>query len=225
MKRTLIMTGLTLLVLNSNAMADELDDIQLVDESEKSALFQKGPIVGCSDHAKKKELSCAKKADEAILTKLPTSQQIETKDLDNENDNNEIKNQLKNILKELNQLKKEQQTDRETIKELKNIIAILSDKKKKSKEKKASIQKEMQKIEKKKPKKITSTLIKQPIKEIEKTDTYVIIEVQNNESLSTYAQAYYGDNKQYYRIYKANKDKIGKDLQVIIGDRLKIPLQ
>lgn len=224
MKRTPEMIGIALLLLSSSGIADELDDIQLIDESAKSALFQKGPIVGCSDYAKKKELSCAKKADEAILTKLPTSQQIETKDLDKKSDNNEIKNQLNEILKELTQLKKEQQTDRETIQELKNIIAILSDKKKKSVEKKVSIKKEIKKIEKKKAKPITSTLIRKPIKEIEKTDEYVIIEVQNNESLSTYAQAYYGDNKQYYRIYKANKDKIGKDLQVIIGDKLRIPL-
>lgn len=224
MKYTVIITGVALLILSSNGAADELDDIQLVDESEKSTLFQKGNIVGCNDKVEKKELSCAKKPDEAILTKLPTTQQIETKDLDNISDNSEIKTQLTTILEELSQLKKEQKADRETIAELKSLIAILSDKKAKSIEKKVSIQKGIQKIADKQPKKITSTLIRQPIKEIEKTDSYVLIEVQNNESLSTYAQAYYNDNKQYYRIYKANKDKIGEDLQVIIGDQLKIPL-
>ena len=225
MKRMTVLAGIALVVLNSTGMADELDDLKLVDESDKSALFQKGPIVGCSDHAKKKELSCAKKADEAILTKLPTSQQIETKDLDKKSDNNEIKTQLTSILEDLSQLKKEQKADRETIKELKSLITILSDKKSKSVEKKSFIQEGIKKIAKKQAKPRTATLIRQPIKEIEKNDDYVIIEVQNNESLSTYAQAYYNDNKQYYRIYKANKDKIGKDLQVIIGDQLKIPLR
>lgn len=225
MKHITVMTGITLVLLNSMGMADELDDFKLVDESDKSALFQKGPIVGCNDQVKKKELSCAKKADQAILSKLPTSQQIETKDLDKKSDNNEIKTQLTTILKELSQLKKAQQTDRETIKELKSMIAILSDKKSKSVEKKSSIQKGIKQIAKKQAKPRTATLIRHPIKEIERTDDYVIIEVQNNESLSTYAQAYYNDNKQYYRIYKANKDKIGEDLQVIIGEQLKIPLQ
>ncbi|MBU1669291.1 hypothetical protein KKC13_12815 [bacterium] len=224
MKRITVMAGIALIVLNSTGMADELDDLKLVDESDKSALFQKGPIVGCSDHAKKKELSCAKKADEAILNKLPTSQQIETKDLDDKSDNNEVKTQLTSILEELSQLKKEQKTNRETIKELKSLIAILSDKKSKNVEKKSSIQEGIKKIALKQAKPKTATRIRQAIKEIEKNENHVIIEVQNNESLSTYAQAYYNDNKQYYKIYKANKDKIGKDLQIIIGDRLTIPL-
>lgn len=224
MNRTIVITGIALLVLGSHGMADELDEITLVDESAKSTLFQKGTIVGCSDHAKKKELTCSKKPDEAILTKLPTSQQIETKDLDNTSDSNEISAQLTTILKELSALKKEQKTDRETIKELKSLIAILSDKTSKSVEKKSSIQKGIKKIAKKQHQPITSTLIKQPIKEIERNEKYVIIEVQNNESLSTYAQAYYNNNKLYYKIYKANTDTIGEDLQVIIGDRLTIPL-
>lgn len=224
MKRTLMLAGITLLVLSTKGMADELDEISLVDESAKSALFQKGTIVGCSDHAKKKELTCSKTPDEAILTKLPTSQQIETKDLDNKNDNAEVTAQLSNILKELSALKEEQRANKETIKELQSLIAILSDNKAKSVEKKSSIQEGIKKIAQNHPKDASSTVIKRPLKEIEKNANHVVIEVQNNESLSTYAQAYYNDNKQYYRIYKANKDKIGKDLQIIVGDRLTIPL-
>jgi len=70
----------------------------------------------------------------------------------------------------------------------------------------------------------TVTIIRKPIKEISRTESEVIIEVQNNESLSTYAQAYYNDNTKYYRIYKANRDKIPKSLMIVIGDRLRIPL-
>lgn len=73
------------------------------------------------------------------------------------------------------------------------------------------------------PKKYKATRIRKPIKEVEVYDDHVVIEVQNNESLSTYAQAYYHDNTKYYRIYKANRDKINKNLQIVIGDRLIIP--
>jgi adenylosuccinate synthase len=52
---------------------------------------------------------------------------------------------------------------------------------------------------------------------------HVIIEVQSGECLSKYAQKYYGDSSKYHKIYRANRDKIGKDLQVFIGDRLIIP--
>jgi len=55
-------------------------------------------------------------------------------------------------------------------------------------------------------------------------DEYVIVQVQRNESLSTYAQYYYNDNRKYYKIYKANRDKINKDFQLIIGTQIKIPL-
>jgi len=79
-------------------------------------------------------------------------------------------------------------------------------------------------IKYRKGEKITTTLIRKKIKEIERFDDRVIIEVQSNESLSTYAQAYYNDNSKYYRIYKANRDKIGKNLQIIVGERLTIPL-
>ncbi len=61
------------------------------------------------------------------------------------------------------------------------------------------------------------------IKVIEEKSDYVIIEVQSGECLSKYAQKYYGDSRKYHKIYKANQDKIGKDLQVFIGDRLIVP--
>ena len=227
MKKMIFITGIALLTLNTQtALANELDalgDIQLVDESDKSSLFQKGPIVGCTDYSKKKELSCSKKPEDAILSKLPTSQQLEEKDLEDEDDANEIKDQLSAILNELSALKEEQKANRNTIKELRSLVKVLSDKKSHpAKQKMAIVKKSIKKMSRKVPK-YTSTRIRKPIKEIEVYSDHVVIEVQNNESLSTYAQAYYNDNTKYYKIYRANRDKIGKDLQIIIGERLVIP--
>ncbi len=222
MKKMLFIAGIALyttqLVANS---LDELGDIQLVDESDKSALFQKGPIVGCTDF-KKKEMSCSKKPEDAILSQLPTSQQLDEKDLDNEEDSNEIKEQLKSILAELSALKKKQKANRHTITELRSLVKVLSISKPviQGKEKLKIVKKTIKRM---KPKKYKATRIRKPIKEVAVYDDHVVIEVQNNESLSTYAQAYYHDNTKYYRIYKANRDKINKNLQIVIGDRLIIP--
>ena len=82
----------------------------------------------------------------------------------------------------------------------------------------------IQKISKTQNKSHTATIIRKKIKEISRTEDEVVVEVQQNESLSTYAQAFYGDNTKYYRIYKANNDKISKNMQIIIGQRLTIPL-
>ena len=225
MKKMLFIAGIAL--YSTHLVANELDalgDIQLVDESEQSALFQKGPIVGCSDFGKKKELSCSKKPEEAILSQLPTSQQLDEKDLDNEEDSNEIKNQLKSILAELSALKEKQKANKSTITELRSLVKVLSSKKpNEGKEKLKLVKTAIKKIQPKKSKVYKQTRIKKPIKEVEVFDDHVVIEVQNNESLSTYAQVYYHDNTQYYRIYKANKNKINKNLQIIIGDRLVIP--
>jgi hypothetical protein len=227
MKTMILLTGMSLFIGGTQIQANELDalgDIQLVDESEKSSLFQKGTIVGCSDHAKKKELSCSKKPETVILSKLPTSQQLDDKDLEDDDDKNEIMDQLNVILKELSALKKEQQADKNTILELRGLVKVLSDKKPvQPKKKMAIIKQSIKKMSKKASQKHTATRIRQPINEIGVYDDHVLIQVQNNESLSTYAQVYYNDNTQYYRIYRANQDKIGKDMQIIIGDQLVIP--
>jgi predicted nuclease with TOPRIM domain len=224
MKKMLFIAGIAL--YSTHLVANELDalgDIQLVDESDKSALFQKGPIIGCSDH-KKKEMTCSKKPEDVILSQLPTSQQLDEKDLDNEEDSNEIKNQLKSILAELSALKEKQKANKNTITELRSLVKVLSNKKPiQAKEKLKLVKIAIKKIQPKKSKVYKQTLIRKPIKEVEVFDDHVVIEVQNNESLSTYAQVYYNDNTQYYRIYKANKNKINKNLQIIIGDRLIIP--
>jgi len=222
MKRVLL-SGM--LILSTNLIADELGEITIVDESQKSALFQKGDIVGCDDSSEK-ELTCAKEPKAAILSKLPNSQQLTEENLEDENKKEEIAQQLKNILEELSKLKQEQKADRETIKELKGLITVLSDKKSVKTKKEAIVVKEtIQKISKKATPNHKALKIKKEIKELSRTDTEVIVEVQNNESLSTYAQYYYGNKNKYYKIYKANRDKVGSNLQIMIGQQLSIPLQ
>ena len=226
MKKTLLITGIAL--LGTQGMANNLDalgDIKIVDESAKSALFQREKIVGCTDYGTKKELSCAKKPKDAILSKLPTSQQLSSTNFDDKDARENIKTKLLNIIEELKQLKQEQKVDKATIKQLQNLITVISDKKPTSSKQKMNIVKKgIQKISKKQTKSYTATIIRKKIKEVSRTESQVVVEVQRNESLSTYAQAFYGDNTKYYRIYKANKDKLNTNMQIIIGQRLTIPL-
>jgi len=221
------LTTIGLLTFSSQLMAEtvkDLGDIQLVDESAKSTLFQREKIVGCTDFLEKKELSCAKEPKDAILSKLPTSKQLQEADLEDSQVREDIKNQLSEILTELNKLKKEQQANLATIDKLKGVIEVLSKEKVNNTTEKMAMVKEIKYITPQKKKSYTKTLIRKKIKEISRTDAEVIVEVQNNESLSTYAQAYYNDNTQYYKIYKANKDKIPASMMIVIGDRLRIPL-
>lgn len=233
MRKIAYVTALVLFTLGAKADEsglDELGDIKLVDESSSSTLYQhgaiKGTIVGCHDSALKEELACSKKPKDAILSKLPTSQQLEEVDLKDDNEREQIKTQLANILAELNYLKKAQQADRDTIKQLKTVIADLSPKKiDQPLVTKNVIQEKIKKITPKKSTSRVPTVIKQKIKEISRTEDAVVIEVQNNESLSTYAQAYYGDNRKYYKIFQANKHILPKSMILIIGDKLTIPLK
>lgn len=224
--KQLVVSSLLLTLLTSYTMAEELE-INLIDESEKSALFQKeniaGSIVGCDDNAFKKELSCSKKPKDAILSKLPSSKQIEQVDLKDDNEREQIKMQLASILEELHNLKEAQKADRSTIKKLKSIISTLTPTKAhllKSKQ----LEEKISEITPKPSKSKRATRIRRKIKEISRTEHSVVIEVQNNESLSTYAEAYYGDNRKYYRIFKANKYILPPSMILTIGDRLTIPL-
>ncbi len=226
MKKIIYRTTVILLAVNTLSIGeslDELGEIKLIDESEKSALFQRDKIVGCTDYGEQKELSCAKEPKEVILSKLPTSQQLEETNLEDEDARESMKNQLASILAELSQLKKEQRANRATIQQLKDIIKVLSDKKAKSTPSKITmVKRDLKEIIPKKSK--TATLIRHKIKEISRNEHSAIIEVQKNESLSTYAQAYYNDNTKYYKIYKANRDKIPESMMIVIGTRLTIPL-
>jgi len=226
MKKVTLISGAILLSFGTTCMAVEIDDleIKLIDESDKSTLVQKGPIVGCNDHVDKSELTCSKKPQEIILSKLPTSSQLDSKDFDKEEDIEQIKKQLVVISKALAKLEKDRKKDQETISELNSMIKMLSDKQEKSAKERLSVVKSgIQKIVKKNITKRKSKYIPKEIKVVETHDDYIVIEVQNGESLSSYAEAYYGDKTKYYQIYQANRDKISPNLQVIIGDRITIP--
>jgi LysM repeat protein len=58
---------------------------------------------------------------------------------------------------------------------------------------------------------------------IQVNSDHVIIKVQRGESLSKYAQKYYGNSHDYQKIYRANPKKIDKNLQIFVGDTLIIP--
>ena len=224
MNKIIVIAGITL-ILSNHLIADALDELRVVEVATSPILLKQTTIIGCTDNGPKKEESCSKEEKEIILSKLPTSKQVSEINLNESNENKKIQDQLSKILDELSQLKEAQKADRETISELKDIIKVLSNEKKKDLKKKiSSIQKSLRKIHSKKAKSYKNTRIRKPIKEISRSDIEIIIEVQNNESLSTYAQYFYNDNTKYYKIYQANKDKINKNLQITVGDLLIIPL-
>jgi len=113
-------------------------------------------------------------------------------------DLDEIKKQLAFILKKLSELenKKDSEQKRKDISNIKNCLTKLTDEKKKKETK-----------EKKKKKR-----------------DYIIVTVKRGDRLSDYAKKYYGDKRKYYRIYRANRDKIAEDYQLIVGDKIIIPL-
>jgi hypothetical protein len=114
-------------------------------------------------------------------------------------DLNEIKEQLAFILKKLSELEKRKDTEQKSkdISNIKNCLSQLT-KEKNKKERQNSTQK--------------------PQKD------HIVVTVKKGDRLSDYAQKYYGDKRKYYRIYRANRDKIAEDLQLIVGDRIIIPL-
>jgi predicted RND superfamily exporter protein len=228
MKKIISITGVVLLSLGTTCMAVDTDDleIKLIDESNKSTLKQEH-IVGCNDHVKKKELSCSKEPKEIILSKLPTSSQIDETDFNTDKDIEKIKNQLSDVMKELAKLKEDREQDKKVIEKLSSLIEVLSkkNKEKTSSQKRLVVKSGIENIVRKNITKKRSRYIPKKIKVVERYDDHVVIEVQRGESLSSYAEAYYNDKNKYYRIYKANKDKISNNLEVIIGDRLIIPIR
>jgi len=114
-------------------------------------------------------------------------------------DLDEIKKQLAFILKKLSQL--ENKTDsKEKSKDISNIKNCLS-----------------QLTEEKK----TKERVKKR-KRVKKDHTVVVVE--SGDRLSDYAKKYYGDKRKYYKIYRANRDKIAEDMKLTIGDIIIIPL-
>jgi len=199
MEKTLFkkLATLILVILSSNSMADDLqnqiDNIVLTDET-KSSLMKQEKIIGCDNSLKIDELKCSKE-------RTPEDRD---KDIDT------IKLQLSSILQQLAELKKEKDSRAKDTKF-------------------ATIQKSISKLTIPKvviPKDNNKTQSYSKPKEIKVLETkkdFVIVEVQSGESLSKYAQKYYGDSRKYYKIYRANQDKIAKNLQIYIGDKLIVP--
>jgi hypothetical protein len=144
-----------------------------------------------------------KLVDESNSTKLTQTKIVgcgENPSIEQQNrDLDEIKKQLAFILKKLSELenKKDSEQKRKDISNIKNCLSKIT-KEKNSKEKKV-------KKKKKKP-------------------DYIVVTVKRGDRLSDYAKKYYGDKRKYYRIYKANRDKIAEDYQLIVGDKIIIPL-
>lgn len=61
------------------------------------------------------------------------------------------------------------------------------------------------------------------IKILRTEDEFVVIQVQQGDSLSSLASKYYGDATKYRIIYEANKDKVGSKNRIYSGTRLVIP--
>jgi len=199
MEKTLFKKIATLLLVisSSNIMADDLqdqiDNIVLVDET-KNSLMKQEKIIGCDDSLKIDELKCSKE-------RTPE---------DRDKDIDEIKAQLSSILKQLAELKKEKNSHAKDTK-----FAII--------QKSISTLTIPKGVTQKDTNKTQSYSKPKEIKVLETQKDFVIVEVQRGESLSKYAQKYYGDSRKYYKIYKANQDKIAKNLQIYIGDKLIVP--
>jgi len=117
-------------------------------------------------------------------------------------DLDEIKKQLAFILKKLSELENRSDSKEKSkdISNIKNCLSQLTEEKK-SKER-------VQKHKKH--------------KKYKKDHTVVVVE--KGDRLSDYAKKYYGDKRKYYRIYRANRDKIAEDMKLTIGDIIIIPL-
>jgi len=60
-------------------------------------------------------LTCAKEPDEIILSRLPTSKELDRTDFSAKDDIEKIKAQLKSVIEELSKLKKEREEDKRII--------------------------------------------------------------------------------------------------------------
>jgi len=199
-----------LLILGSNlvmadSIQDQLDSIILIDESYKSELKQRA-VVGCDNTLQIAEIKCSKKRDTNGSTlevvNLPKSDKKDnSKDSSKDIAMEKIQTQLNNILKQLSELQKLKENNKELREQLKKVTLI---------QKLVTQDK-------------NSTKRAKEIQVIALNSDHVIVKVQEGESLSKYAQKYYGDSKKYQNILRANPNKIDKSLQIYIDDELIIP--
>jgi len=195
----------TTTIIAENTIEDQLDSIILIDESNQSNM-KNHAVVGCDDTLKIDELKCSKErptnsTTERILNKLPQGEFEKVEEKKRDEDIEKIKKQLSSILAQLSELKKVKENNKELREQLRNLTLI------------------QQLVNQDKQ----ATVNSKKIKVIERHSDHIIIRVQAGESLSKYAQKYYGDSHKYHAIRRANPKKIDSSLQIFIGDELIIP--
>jgi hypothetical protein len=113
---------------------------------------------------------------------------------------------------------KKQKQDIELIKkQLNSILAKLSEMDKKVSGKRTT------KSNSKKRRVKSVKKAKKRTRKAKKRKTYLVVKVRKGDRLSDYAKRFYGDKRKYYKIYRANQDKIGEDFGLTVGDRIIIP--
>jgi hypothetical protein len=188
-------------IVMSDSIQDQIDSIILIDESYKSEMQQRA-VVGCDNTLQIAEVKCSKKRDtNSSIVKITTLPKSDKRDDSKDVEMEKIKSQLSDILKQLAELQKVKENNKELREQLKKVTLI---------------QKLVSKDD-------SSTRRAKEIKVIQVNSDHVIIRVQEGESLSKYAQKYYGNSKKYHNILRANPDKIDKSLQIYIDDELIIP--
>lgn len=70
---------------------------------------------------------------------------------------------------------------------------------------------------------IMSDMSHKTIDLLEANDQWIKIKIRSGDTLSSYAEKYYGDPNKYRIIYEANRDVIAKDYIIYVGSILKIP--
>ena len=70
---------------------------------------------------------------------------------------------------------------------------------------------------------VVSDMSDKSIDLLEANDQWIKIKIRAGDTLSNYAEKYYGDAKKYKIIYEANRDVIGKNYTIHIGSTLIIP--
>ncbi len=94
----------------------------------------------------------------------------------------------------------------------------------------STILKKLSEIEKEKNISLKSRKIREIKKSIKRVNrhrkkgTYITVRVKRGDRLADYAKKYYGNSRLYYQIYRANRDKIGRDLKLRVGDRIIVPI-
>jgi len=119
---------------------------------------------------------------------------------------------------------------KEVKKRLENLILDITVSKKNLSETKTILQEMVSDVEEngtQSSKKFVTALIEDvsdnKINIIQENKDFIIVKVQDGDNLSSLAQRYYNNTKNFRLIYEANKDKINSDYEIYPGSELLIP--